>query len=702
MRLFPIRHHGPGSARSLLTAFEEYRPDAVLIEGPPDADALIPLAGHPEMQPPVALVLYPPDEPRRAAYYPFAAFSPEWVAMRWALAQDVPVRFMDLPQTHQLDLAKDDEPDLDPLGELARAAGFEDGERWWEFLVEGRGNPGEVFEAITEAMAALREGRESPRREALREAWMRKTIKSVKAERLAVVCGAWHAPALRRPVKGDDKLLKGLPRTKVEATWVPWTFGRLASESGYGAGVESPEYYTLVWETPPEQLTVHWMSRAARLLREEDLSASSASSVEAVRLAETLASLRGLPLAGLAELMESAEAVFGTGGRAPMRLIRDRLVVGQRLGAVPADAPTVPLARDLEKIARRLRLKQEASGRQLELDLRKPNDLERSQLLHRLGLLEVAWGDLRDSRGLGTFRETWLLEWRPELAVRLIEAATWGNTVEEAASARARHDAGALESLPEVTELADQVLLAELGDPLDVVLARLESLAALAADLGHLMDALPRIARMLRYPNVRGTDVGLLQAVLDGLVARITVGLPLACASLDDEAAERMLSRIVEVDRALETHRSSWETALAGLAAQEGLHGLVIGRAVWILLDRGLLSDEEVALRLSRALSSEPPAAAAWVEGLLRGNGALLVHTESLFGALDDWVGGLHEETFGTVLPLLRRTFSTFSSAERRMLGERARHGRQLVKAPTELDEERASRVVPILRMLLG
>lgn len=700
MKLFPIRHHGPGSARSLLTALEDYRPDTVLVEGPPDADGLLPLAAHPEMEPPVALVLYPPEEPRRAVYYPFAAFSPEWVALRWALRHQVPVRFMDLPQAHQGDFERE-EPEEDPLGRLAEAAGFEDGERWWEFLVEQRQGPLEVFEAITEAMEALREGRESPPREALREAWMRKVIRSTRCERLAVVCGAWHAPALRGgTARADDKLLKGLPRRKLEATWVPWTFQRLAVESGYGAGVESPEYYTLVWETPPEQLTVHWMSRAARLLRQEDLPASSASSVEAVRLAETLASLRGLPLAGLSELMEAAEAVFCTGTTAPMRLIRQRLVVGERLGAVPPEAPAVPLARDLEKLARRLRLKQEAAPRELELDLRKPNDLERSQLLHRLGLLGVDWGRLRESRGTGTFRETWLLEWRPELAVHLIEAAVWGNTVEEAASARARHDAAALQTLPELTELADQVLLAELGQPLDQVLHQLEWLAAVAADLGHLMDSLPRLARMLRYPSVRGTDAALLQAVLDGLVARITVGLAVACASLDDEAAQEMLERLMEVDLALgESHREEWLGALAGLGSA---HGLVAGRATWILLDRGALAEDEVAARLSRALSSEPPAAAAWVEGLLRGNGALLVHTEGLFGALDDWIDGLGGEAFQAVLPLLRRTFSSFSPAEKRQLGERARHGRELVRAASGWNQERAARVVPVLRLLLG
>src|SRR5262245_44669350 len=102
--LFGIRHHGPGSARSLRRALEALRPDVLLVEGPPDAAEVLPLLAHPAMQPPVALLLYVPETPRRAVYYPFALFSPEWQAIHYALSHDIPVRFMDLPQAHQLAL----------------------------------------------------------------------------------------------------------------------------------------------------------------------------------------------------------------------------------------------------------------------------------------------------------------------------------------------------------------------------------------------------------------------------------------------------------------------------------------------------------------------------------------------------------------------------------------------------------------------
>ena len=82
---FGIRHHGPGCARSLVRAFADLKPDCVLIEGPPEGDALLPLIASEGMRPPVALLTYCPDEPRLAVYHPFAVFSPEWQAAHWAL-----------------------------------------------------------------------------------------------------------------------------------------------------------------------------------------------------------------------------------------------------------------------------------------------------------------------------------------------------------------------------------------------------------------------------------------------------------------------------------------------------------------------------------------------------------------------------------------------------------------------------------------
>ena len=101
-RIFGIRHHGPGSGRSLRRALEAMEPDCLLVEGPPDAEAMLPHVTDPGMSPPVALLIYVPEQPSRCVYYPFAVFSPEWQAIDYAARRGIQVRFMDLPQEHRL------------------------------------------------------------------------------------------------------------------------------------------------------------------------------------------------------------------------------------------------------------------------------------------------------------------------------------------------------------------------------------------------------------------------------------------------------------------------------------------------------------------------------------------------------------------------------------------------------------------------
>ncbi|MFJ6084080.1 DUF5682 family protein [Streptomyces sp. NPDC092369] len=577
--LLGVRHHGPGSARAVRAALDVARPRVVLIEGPPEADFLIPLAAEEDMRPPVALLAHAVDEPGRSAFWPLAEFSPEWVAIRWALEHEVPARFIDLPATHTLAWEKepedgpDETPDetptpdetsdadgqpaldasvrVDPLAVLAEAAGYDDAERWWEDVVEhrgmGEGDAFAPFAVLEEAMGALREtyGAGGHERDLVREAYMRLQVRAAQREfgdDVAVVCGAWHVPALRQrtAVAADRALVKGLPKVKTDMTWVPWTHRRLARVSGYGAGIDSPGWYGHLFSAPDRPVE-RWLTKVAGLLREQDRLVSSAHVIEAVRLAETLAAMRGRPLPGLGETTDAVRAVMCEGSDVPLALVHDRLVVGDVLGEVPGSAPAVPLQRDLDRIQRRLRLKPEALERELELDLRKETDAGRSRLLHRLRLLGIGWGEPTASRGsTGTFRETWRLRWEPELSVRVAEAGVWGTTVLGAATAKAEADAVGARGLADVTGLAERCLLAELPDALPVVMRVLADRAALDADVGHLAQALPALVRSLRYGDVRGTDTGALAGVAAGLAERIFVGLPPACAALDADAAEEM------------------------------------------------------------------------------------------------------------------------------------------------------------------
>jgi hypothetical protein len=737
--VFGIRHHGPGCARSLVQALERLEPDLLLVEGPPDADEVLRLAASPEMRTPVAILVYPPEHPHRAVFYPFAEFSPEWQAIRFGLARGVPVRFMDLPQAHRLAKPEAAEPEgsdepeehdeppadrarLDPIEALGNAAGFSDGELWWEHEIERRKDPAGLFEGLLEAMRALRESRTAPGddEEEEREAFMRQTIRgAIKAgaQKIAVVCGAWHAPVLATlgPAKPDADRLKVLPKIKTVATWIPWTPGRLAFRSGYGAGVNAPGWYQHLWTTPHEP-TLRWTVRAARTLRDEDLPSSTASVIEAVRLAETLAALRGLGSPGLGEITESVQAVLCGGAAGPLALVRDRLEIGTGLGQVPKEAPAVPLRRELEGEEKRLRLKRTDEIKLVDLDLREQNDRARSRLLHRLQLLGVAWGTPRVVSGKsGTFHELWDLRWQPELEVALVEASRWGNTIEDAASGCASSRAATLEDLAALSELLDQAVVAELGATIATVLARLQERAALSADVVTLAGALPRLAHLARYGSARGAAPEPILSIFDGLFERVVIGLPGASCALDDEAAERLAEAIGKVqesvgllDRA--EAKAAWLDALAVVAARETAAPLVRGLAARVLHEQRRLDLDGLLTLASRNLSrAVPPAdAAAWIEGLLRGSAALLLHARELWSALDAWLAALDFSAFEEMLPALRRAFANFEPPERRSMGALVRGlgGAGPVRATAsrdaELDPDRADKVMPVLAHILG
>ncbi|KOX34488.1 hypothetical protein ADK67_03210 [Saccharothrix sp. NRRL B-16348] len=724
--LLGIRHHGPGSARMVAAALAAVRPEVVLIEGPPEGDALLPHV--PNLTPPVALLLHDEAEPARAAFWPFAEFSPEWRAMTWAHANGVPVRFFDLPAAASLaepdaDSDAPDSPDptdttpkasLDPLGTLAEAAGFDDPERWWEDVVEHHIDPRDLAEAVAEAMGALREefadqvDARTLRREAAMRQNVRQALKDVEGP-IVVVAGAWHVPALRTlpPASVDATALKGLPRKKVSGTWVPWSHGRLAASSGYGAGIASPGWYAHLWECAERgDALPRWFAKACAVLRAEDLPASTASAVEAVRLADALAAMRGRPSPGLSEVMEASLAVLCGGDATPLRLVHEQLVVGERLGEVGDDVPTSPLAADLARLQRRLRMPASAAIKPMRFDLRKDTDRERSKLLRRLEVLDVPWGTPDTTRTLGTFAEAWQLHWRPEFAVALAVAARHGTTVEAAARTVLIARAAAATRVVDAAEALSQAVGCEIPEAVAASRQALDRCAA-ATDALELLAALPDLATTVRYGSVRGTDPELLRVALHGLLARGAVGLPLACRGVDEDTAERAVKAVEGADDAVrlaadDEHRDTWQRALKSLVAMPDAHGLPTGRATRLLWETGALDSDEVAARLHRAVSLAA-GATAFVAGFLRGSAALLTADPRLFGVVDEWLTGLSGADFAAALPLLRRAVGDFSPAERRMLGDRVKGTTAGgAVASSDWDEELAARLVGHVRDLLG
>lgn len=731
IRVLGIRHHGVGSARNVLAMLEQFVPDLLFVEGPPEIQPLMLSAGVSELVPPIAAVCYRQDMPQQAAFYPFAVFSPEWQAACYANRHRIPLRMLDLP----LALSWQLEPLLpkkevvgDPMAVLAEIGGFSDADLWWEHHFEQKINASDPelhFQAVLETVQALR-GENSPVAQKdpendYREAWMARLIRQARQEmfsRIAIVCGAWHAPALLdldATETAHDCLLKTLPKTKIKTgvTWVPWNNERLSTRSGYGAGLNAPGWYQHWWEHPQDNGAL-WLSKVAHLLRQKKVDVSTAHVIEAVRLAECLASLRHIPRPGLAEMQEATESVICMGDTALMGLVRQDLIVGHDIGQVPDDLPKLPLQADFEAQCRTLRLDPDTDTTK-ELDLRKPLDLRRSIFLHRLRLLELPWASLTASKSQGTFRETWAFEFNPLLTTALIDRGGWGNTVEAAARQHLMHHAQRALSLGPLADMIHEVVPAELLDTLEVLLHLLQQKAAVSTETLDMMAAVSPLATTLRYGNVRKTDQSALLLLVSGFVTRISVGLVSACSFLEEDVAQKTLASVRATHEAVllleeKDLQEQWTDALEQLSATAGIHPLIAGAATRLLSDRQYLPPAAAANRFYYALSAgqAPAWSAAWLEGFLRGSGMVLLYDNALWNLLYGWIENLEPTVFLNLLPILRRTFSKFEPAERRKLGEKARLG---LAVPDALDSVQgdpffnsalADMPMPLLKMILG
>ncbi|MDP5171210.1 MAG: DUF5682 family protein, partial [Bacteroidia bacterium] len=696
VHIFGIRHHGPGSARHLVAELEAFQPDMILVEGPPEANGLIPFLADPELQPPVAILAYKTNEPSQAVFYPFAAFSPEWQALQFALAHNLHVQFFDLPVGYWLGKPEIENPEStvprpsgNPFDALARAAGKPSGEHWWDETVETRRSPGtQIFPAIQHAITALRDihpDHTSPR-DLLREAWMRQVVRKVQKagyKNIAVVCGAWHGPALENlpPAKEDKELLQGLTLEKVEATWVPWTFARLTFASGYGAGLVAPGWYNHLWDHPNDE-GEYWLSMVAAILRKAGKDTSTAHVVEASRLATTLASLRNLTRPGLQEFNDAIVAVMGMGDPLLLHFLKDELLVGDQIGSTPDSIPRVPLVQDVEQLQRKLRLRPSAEEKELLLDLRKETDLERSTMLHRLHLLGITWGRAMSASGTGTFKEQWLLKWHPEFHIRLVEQGIWGNTLQGACTAFLADRATHSQSMPEIVTILGNAIVADLPDAVTHLIDRLETLAATSSDIANLMESVSGLTSIIRYGNVRNTSIPALDDMLGAIVVRICIGLPYACTGIAEEVATGLFPLIRSTDEAIgilgsEDTLALWLGALRQLYSSSLSQPLLGGLAMQITYRRNQLSPEtlEKALHFHFSSTSDPSASASWLEGFLSESGTVLLIDQALWSAVYGWVDTLSEDHFLALLPLLRRTFSTFSASEKRKIGTQAQQG---------------------------
>jgi len=679
--VYGIRHHGPGSATNLLRVLENQKPDCILIEGPTDANDLLVDLDCSQFYPPIAILVYTPQNLEKAAFFPFVSFSPEWVGIQYAKSHKIPVRFIDLPTGIKLqstaEKADFSTPLIirDPIGAISRAQGFKDVESWWEAhfeLLESE----QVFTEIKSLISMMRESYSGyihlDYDNQYREAFMREQIRYALKEgfsNIAVVCGAWHTSALEEvfnlPAALDKTLLKGLLKQKTNAIWVPWSYKKLSKEHGYGAGVSAPMWYEIL-HNYPENPGMHWMAYTAHELRRMGYETPPSLSIDATVLANNLAALRELPKPGYKELMDASIAVFGYTDESMIKNIYENIPIGDKIGKLPESAARLPIHQDFESRCKELRLTKELSNSYAvskQLDLRKELHRNLSAFLHQLNQLGIPWGKKSQKTGLGTFREDWDLSWDPHYYFTLIDAGTYGLTIFDAAIQKSiEHLADG--ELQDLILLLEQSLEANLLPLIPHILSRISDLSYESKDVFALLKSFNAISKLLVAGHSKHFDVDFLQALRRELLLYITLKIQEEANVLNGEKADQVYKDILLADHYLIRLEIpdlyyKWEDNLLQLALKVNQINAIHGACFRLMSDRNKISTEKQPHVLSGVFSMQQTyeESAYWLNGFFQDSFLILLYNETIWSLLNRWIEQMPADIFISVVPLLRRAF---------------------------------------------
>lgn len=729
INVFGVRHLSPAGAWHLRRYLDRVRPELVLIEGLSDATELIAQITRKGTKPPIALLAYTDSLPVRTLVYPLARYSPEFQAMCWAAEHGAAVEFIDLPSDVFLALQDVEQelrdrlrlrvpdgtpvpPDADPppsvrrvsfYDQYARSAGESDYETYWERNFEHNVDADAYRLAAYEFGQSLRELEEpAPRWRAenlVREAFMRRQIEAALAaghvpEKIVAVVGAYHAPVLSGdfPAMTDDELAS-LRRRASQFTLMPYSYFKLSSQSGYGAGNRAPAYFELLWEALERNdlagLPSQYLSLVARNLRASGTHRSTAEVIEGVRLANTLSALKEGVAPTLADLRDAAVTLIGHGELATVKDAIARVEVGTAIGELPKGVSRTSIQADFERELTRLKLERYKTTvrQEVSLDLRENRqaksaesaflDLNRSSFFHRLRVLGVGFvTPLRASQQSATWAEKWVLQWSPESEIALIEAVLLGETVELATGYTFKTILESCESIAQAAEVVRDACQCGMMKSMDAARGRLQELSAGSSDMAAIAHAAHVLGLIVRYGDVRKFDPEPLLPLVEELFVQGALALH-AAAGCDNDAAAKMFVAIDEMNQIALEHadrvdEAFWIERLRRLSDADDRNPLLSGYACAILLERGLLANEELIREVSRRLSPGVPAdlGAGWFEGLSKRNRYALLARQVLWEQLADYISSLEEDHFRRSLVFLRRAFGGFSAREKRQIAE--------------------------------
>jgi hypothetical protein len=730
VHLFPVRHHSPRTSFVLLAMLNRVRPRLVLVEGPEDTTPLIEALVDPDTVPPIAILGYRTDGTPGSSLWPFASYSPEYVALRWAKENGAEARFIDL--TTGQALARDfrppklegkpgegegDSESKEPVGtaaseeaargsvfeEIARARGFRSFEEFWEASFEAPEYDETSFRAALVAYADLirHDGAEAEFHHA-RDAHMAKRIDEAVAGgvppgQIVAVLGAAHAAALAVRDVDDSLLALLVPTVATTSTVIPFSYPRLSEQLGYGAGNRAPQFYQRAWDSKLSyrRAALEVLVDFCNHLRLRGFTASLADTIEAYRLACMLASLRGKAEPGLDEVREATIATMCRGDATHVDKFLWFSVVGKHVGRVASRIGRNSLQEEFWREVHERRLPATDSPEEFVLKLNDPVQVAASVFLHRLRVADVPYAGylgtqtgMRAARGPGEepggvaaltrVREAWGAQWTPATDVALVERIVFGETLERVVERVLSTRLGEAKTTAEAAGVLLESVVTGATETVSTALAACDRLASTDDDLPSLARACRALSGLVSYGSSRQSlAVGahaippLCTKTFDRAVLRIRA----SCAG-DDESvrpvkdALRVLSEIALSQPLVD--KASWLAAARELVRDYAINPGCAGVACGLLYLAAEMSDADVALIVEQRVSDvlEPDKAATFLSGFLEVNALVLVKSRPVVAALDTFLNGIDKDRFRDALPVLRRAFEPLGPTERRYLIE--------------------------------
>lgn len=710
---FGIRHLSPAGAYYLREFLEEKQPKLVLVEGPSDFKDMMGDMVKKETKPPIAILAYTKEAPVRTILYPFAEYSPEYQAICWCHENKRECRFMDLPSEVFLALEKVQEEVQNPVHKdvyerLSEATGEDGQETFWERCMEHVTQMEQYHQGSNLFGASLRGMDEKPDRDLaeniIREAYMCRQIKNAVEEGMApedivVVTGSYHVEGLKLWQKEDgssfamtDKEEKELKRVEVSHTLMPYSYYRLSTRSGYGAGNKAPAYYELLWEgrkqKEPDYAAICYLTRLAMYQRQQGNAASSAQVIEALRLARALAEMRGSKSPALRDLQDAAVTCLGEGSFAKISLAVADTEIGSQIGTLPEGVSRTSIQEDFYRKLKEWNLEKyrDLTAQDLKLDLRENRkvvskkaaflDLFRSYFLNQLRVLQISFAKEQPvSQENATWAEHWVLQWTPESEIELVESALKGDTIAQAASFVLKEQVEEATRMSEIAKVIEDAFFCGMSQAVQYATSALQGMAVSAVALTELAATAHRLSVVVQYGSIRQVESEALIPILQQLYYRSCLLLAGSCIC-DDAASKEMITAMEQLNQVALAHdfleEEKWIHALEDTAFRDDLNTKLSGFAAAILLERGKLGTQQLKTEVQRRLSKGVPAelGAGWFEGLARKNPYALIARLSLWESLDEYISSLEEEEFKRALVFLRRAFADFSAREKDEIAE--------------------------------